>query len=75
MEESHRRLAVEETHIRKRLVQEDVTHFDKTGFHHSGTLDWLHRASSSFYTLLFVHAKQGVEVFKLSSSVLKDFSG
>ena len=75
MEDCHRRLADEEAYIRKQLSQEAVAHFDETGIRCSGTLHWLHTASSSLYTLLFVHAKRGIEAFESSSSVLKDFKG
>lgn len=75
MADCHQRLAPVETKIRTKLRQEAVAHFDETGIRCSGKLYWLHTASSSMYTLLFVHAKRGLEALKSSCSVLAGFSG
>jgi transposase len=57
------------------LKQARVAHFDETGLRIAGKLQWLHTASNTLYTHLFVHEKRGEEAMRSEASVLKDFSG
>jgi len=59
----------------ERLKQAEVAHFDATGLRVAGRLHWLHVASNSLYTHLFVHPKRGAEALRSDVSVLKDFHG
>lgn len=58
-----------------RLRETDVVHFDETGLRVAGKLYWLHTASTSDHTHLFVHPKRGQEALTSPASVLNDFTG
>lgn len=60
---------------RTHLRDADVVHFDETGIRVAGQLYWLHTASTSDHTHLFVHKKRGREALTSAASVLKDFTG
>ena len=59
----------------EQLKRAKVAHFDETGLRVAGRLCWLHTASNSLYTHLFVHRKRGGEALRSAASVLKDFGG
>ena len=54
-------------------MQAPLAHFDETGLACEGTTHWLHTASTSLYTYLFVHAKRGLNALLSEDSLLKDF--
>lgn len=60
---------------RARLQEAEVVHFDETGLRVAGKLYWLHTASTSDHTHLFVHPKRGQEALTSAASVLNDFTG
>ena len=55
------------------LLAQDVVHFDETGIRVAGKLHWLHTASTSTYTHLFIHG--GKDALESETSILKDFKG
>ena len=59
----------------EQLKRAKVVHFDETGLRVAGRLCWLHTASNSLYTHLFVHPRRGGEALRSAASVLKDFGG
>ena len=59
----------------EQVKQAEVAHFDATGLRVAGRLHWLHVASNSLYTHLFVHPKRGAEALRSDVSVLKDVRG
>nr|VFJ64968.1 MAG: transposase [Candidatus Kentron sp. DK] len=57
------------------LKKSEVVHFDETGVRVAEKLHWLHTASTSNSTHLFIHEKRGQEALTSEKSVLKDFAG
>nr|VFJ55810.1 MAG: Transposase IS66 family protein [Candidatus Kentron sp. DK] len=57
------------------LKESEIVHFDETGIRVAGQLHWMHTASTSDSTHLFIHKKRGMEAIASEQSVLKDFSG
>ncbi len=58
-----------------RWQEAEVVHFDETGLRVAGKLYWLHTASTSEHTHLFVHPKRGQEALTSAASVLNEFTG
>ena len=42
----------------------DVVHADETGLRIEGKLQWLHTATTNFFTYLFVHKNRGKEALE-----------
>jgi transposase len=57
------------------LKESEIVHFDETGIRVAGQLHWMHTASTSDSTHLFIHKKRGMEAIASEHSVLKDFGG
>jgi transposase len=47
------------TAVRTALAAAELVNFDETGFRVAGRLHWVHSASTSKYSLLYVHPKRG----------------
>jgi len=67
-------LALFETQMLELLVQQNVLHFDETGYRVKGGLQWLHSISTKDLTLYMVHAKRGKEAMD-SINILPQFKG
>jgi transposase len=75
LEQGYELAAAVEAATVERLKRAEVAHFDETGLRVAGRLCWLHTASNSLYTHLFVHPRRGGEALRSAASVLKDFGG
>ena len=49
--------------IKTKVSLNEVAHADETGLRIEGKLQWLHTATTSLFTYLFVHKNRGKEVF------------
>jgi transposase len=67
-------LAPSEEAIQAALLQAPVVHFDETGLACQGQTYWLHTASNTLFTYLFVHAQRGLAALQSSASLLKHFT-
>jgi len=70
---AYQALAEDEAYIKLRLSQDQVVHFDETGFYVNKERYWEHVASNERYTYLFVHCKRGVAAHEKPLSFLPDF--
>lgn len=68
---AYERLAASESLIQAQLAQSPVVHADETGLRVEGKLQWLHTASNSLWTYLYMHPKRGTEAFQSGDSILK----
>ncbi|NJO92607.1 MAG: IS66 family transposase [Chloroflexia bacterium] len=59
--------------IKSRVASQKVAHADESGIRVNGSLHWLHVATSTLYTYLFVHEKRGKEALDSDKSILSDF--
>ena len=57
------------------LLAQNIVHFDETGIRVGGKLHWLHTASTSTHTHLFIHEKRGKDALESEASILKNFKG
>lgn len=69
------KLETAENVIKQNLVRTDVVHADETSLRVEGKLQWLHTATSSLYTYLFVHKKRGTEAMQSDKSILDEVNG
>lgn len=60
--------------IQKKMINEDLLHFDETGFRIEGSLHWLHCAGNSQYTMYHPHKNRGKKAMD-SMGILPDFNG
>lgn len=60
--------------IRTALAAAELVNFDETGFRVAGRLHWVHSASTSKYSLLYVHPKRGRAAMN-AGGVLPAFTG
>ena len=75
LEQGYELAAAVEAATVEQLKRAEVAHVDETGLRGAGRLRWLHTASDSRYTHLFVHPKRGGEAVRSDASVRKDFGG
>jgi transposase len=66
-------LADDEEHIKAKLLQSKVVHYDETGFYVGKSRLWEHVASNEHYTAFFVHPKRGAAAHETDMSVLPSF--
>jgi transposase len=64
----------------ERLIQDKITgsqtvNCDESGVRCQGRLHWLHVASTSMFTYLFVHPQRGKQALESEQSILKRFFG
>ena len=60
--------------LRTALAASKLVHFDETGFRVAGRLHWVHSASTTKYSLLYVHPKRGRDAMN-AGGVLPEFTG
>ena len=75
LEQGYELAAAVEAATAERLKRAEVAHFDEMGQRVAGRLCWLHTASNSLHTHLFVHPRHGGEALHSAASALKDFGG
>lgn len=61
-------------YIKKALINEELVHFDETGFRIEKSLHWLHSAGNSKYTYYFPHKRRGKEAMD-EMGILPFFKG
>ncbi len=66
-------LAEDEAHIKAKLLQSEVVHYDETGFYVGKDRFWEHVASNEFYTALFIHPQRGAGAHQTDISILPSF--
>jgi transposase len=64
-------LAATETLIQEKIIRSPVVNSDESGVRCQGKLHWLHVASTSLFTYLFIHPKRGKEAIEGPGSILK----
>lgn len=64
-----------EQRIKQGILKSYLAHFDETGIRCESRNYWLHTASTSTLTYLFVHQKRGKEALESMASIIKDFNG
>jgi len=74
-QQCYKKLEGSEQIIKTRIAGSDVAHADETGLRVAGKLQWLHTATSSLYTYLFVHGKRGGIALKSDKSILGKITG
>lgn len=70
-----KRAAPFEETTKQRILAAKNANFDETGIRVAGKLYWLHTASTSDSTHLFVHEKRGKEALESEQSIIKDYTG
>lgn len=71
----YNKLADTEALIQEKIISSLTVHSDESGVRCNGKLHWLHVASTSLFTYLFVHQKRGKEAIESETSILKRFFG
>jgi transposase len=74
-EQLYEALETTEWGIKTAIENSAVAHFDETGLHIGGKLNWLHVAATEHYTYYFAHAKRGTPALEDTPSVLPHFKG
>ncbi len=64
-----------ENEIKTKVSLNDVVHADETGLRIEGKLQWLHTATTTLFTYLFVHKNRGKEALESESSILNRLNG
>lgn len=71
----YKNLAQTEAAIQDHIIASMSAHSDESGIRCQGKLHWLHVASTSLYTYLFVHKNRGKEAIESDKSLLMRFNG
>ncbi len=71
----YNKLGNTEQSIKSKISSNDVAHADETGIRIEGKLQWLHTASTPFFTYLFVHANRGKLALESDKSILNRIKG
>ncbi len=74
-QQCYQNLQESEKIIKSKIAGSDVTHVDETGMRVQGKLHWLHTASSSLFTYLFMHEKRGSLALTSDKSILDKVTG
>ena len=61
--------------IKSKVSSSNVAHADETGLRIEGKLQWLHTATTIFYTYLFVHHNRGKLALESNKSILNKIRG
>ena len=61
--------------IKTKVSLNEVAHADETGLRIEGKLQWLHTATTSLFTYLFVHKNRGKKALESDSSILNRLNG
>ena len=75
LERGYEQTAPLEEATKERLKETQVVHFDETGIRVGGKLYWMHTASTSDDTYLFIDEKRGYDALISEQSLIKDFNG
>lgn len=71
----YEKLGPSEEIIKSMVAASAVAHADETGMRVAGRLAWLHTATNTFFTYLFIHQKRGLEALKSDKSILDKIAG
>lgn len=64
-----------ELQIRQGILKSLVAYFDETSIRCESKKHWLHTASTSTLTYLFIHKQRGMKALESAASLIKDFKG
>lgn len=64
-----------ESQIKDQIAEAAIAYADETGVRCNGALNWLHVASTSLFTYLFVHPKRGKLAIESEKSILQNCKG
>ena len=71
----YQNLEATEKNSQQQIENSTTVHFDETGVRVSGKLTWLHTATTSLFTYLWVHLSRGKKALESSKSIIKRFTG
>jgi transposase len=72
-QQCYKKLTETERIIKSKVIEQNVVHADETGLRVAGKLHWLHTATTTLYTYLFVHENRGEKALNCDKSVLDRF--
>jgi len=75
LKEAYNLLEETEQSIKMRLLEQYVLHFDETTLRCQMGKLWLHVASTSELTYLFLHESRGMKALSSAASIIKEFRG